>query len=85
MGEPDREEPERPWTRIGENRFAFAVVIATVAVLAVLAPLYRLGVFDPSLPALLPSITALPLYALALLFATGVVLWSWRRVASFFE
>lgn len=76
---------EPGWSRIGENRFAFAVVAASLVAGASLVGLYWIDLFDPFLPALLPDITTLPLYVIGVVAVIGIVVWSWRRVASFFE
>lgn len=79
MGESE-DEP----SRIATNRFAFAVVVSSVVVVTVAAGLYWAGLLDPALPLRAVGLTSLPLYAIGIVMAIAIVVWSWERVASFF-
>lgn len=77
--------PEREQSRIGRNRFAFVVVVASLVVAAVVGGLYWAGLLEPFLSPGIVTLTSLPLYVIGIVVLIATVVWSWERVASFFE
>lgn len=76
---------QRDWSRITKNRFAVAIVSGSGLLLGGLALLYWIGFLDPPIAMWPPTITVLPLYLIGVLGILALIVWSWRRLLSFFE
>lgn len=79
------ENSQREWSRIAENRFAVAVVGGSVLLLGGLALLYWFGLIDRLAVMRPPEVASLPLYLIVGFVVLLIVVWSWRRLLSFFE
>lgn len=76
---------QHEWSRISKNRFAVAVVSGSVLLLGGLALLYWVGFIDQLTAMRPPEIASLPLYLIGVLGVLAIVVWSWRRLLSFFK
>ncbi|WP_306056018.1 hypothetical protein [Natronococcus wangiae] len=79
------EGSENERSRIANNRLAAAVVVGSLCLVAAVWLLAQVGLLGDLIPARGPAADAVPLYLLVGLVAVGLVVWSWRRVLSFFE